>query len=167
MAVTSSSSPPLPPHCASSIFQFDKPYSSASFEATADRQTPPPLPPKPSHFSEQLNNEGAHRLQAMSANQPSGHTLLIPSGISLSGLDRLGIGNLCPPMYILCSFVFRLLLQYHKLFCAGKSAEVAFELLWHQVNYDGMTKLRWLFNNTFFVFRRCWDRLSEEQEAQP
>ncbi|XP_029925674.1 GRB2-associated-binding protein 3 isoform X2 [Myripristis murdjan] len=92
MAVTSSSSPPLPPHCASSIFQFDKPYSSASFEATADRQTPPPLPPKPSHFSEQLNNEGAHRLQAMSAHQPFGHTLLIPSGISLSGLDRLGIG---------------------------------------------------------------------------
>uniref|UniRef100_UPI003AAF022E GRB2-associated-binding protein 3 n=1 Tax=Centroberyx gerrardi TaxID=166262 RepID=UPI003AAF022E len=93
MALTSSSSSPLPRHCASSIFHFDKAYSSASFEATADSQTPPPLPPKPNHLSEQLSDEGAHTLRPMSAQQLSDHPELIPRRISLSGLDHFRIGD--------------------------------------------------------------------------
>ncbi|XP_071317334.1 GRB2-associated-binding protein 3 isoform X2 [Trachinotus anak] len=92
MALPSSSSSPLR-HCPTSVFQFDKPYSSASFEATSDRQTPPPLPPKPNHLSEQLNDEGAHKPRAMSVRHFSSHSALFPRRTSLSSLDHFRMGD--------------------------------------------------------------------------
>ncbi|XP_008298335.1 GRB2-associated-binding protein 3 isoform X2 [Stegastes partitus] len=92
IALPSSSSSPLR-HCATSVFQFDKPYSSASFEATADKQTPPPLPPKPNHLSEQLSDEAAHRLRAMSTQHFSSSAALFPRRTSLSSLDHFRIGD--------------------------------------------------------------------------
>lgn len=92
LALPSSSSSPLH-HCATSVFQFDKPYSSASFEATGDKQTPPPLPPKPNHLSEQLSDEGAHRPRAMSALHFSSNSALFPRRTSLSSLDHIRIGD--------------------------------------------------------------------------
>lgn len=91
LALPSSSSSPLC-HCAASVFQFDKPYSSAPFEVTSDRQTPPPLPPKPNHLSEQPSDEEAHRPRPMSARQFSSHAALFPRRTSLSGLDHFRIG---------------------------------------------------------------------------
>lgn len=91
MALPSSSSSPLR-HCAASVFQFDKPYSSASFEATSDRQTPPPLPPKPNHLSEQLSDEGAQRQRGMSTRHFSSQAALFPRRTSLSSLDHFRIG---------------------------------------------------------------------------
>ncbi|XP_073335791.1 GRB2-associated-binding protein 3 isoform X2 [Pagrus major] len=88
----SSSSSPLR-HCATSVFQFDKPYSSTSFEATSDGQTPPPLPPKPNHSSEQLSDIVAHRLRPMSARQFPSHASLFPRRTSLSSLDHFRIGD--------------------------------------------------------------------------
>ncbi|XP_034538781.1 GRB2-associated-binding protein 3 [Notolabrus celidotus] len=92
LALPSSSSSPLL-HCATSVFQFDKPYPSVSFEATSDTQTPPPLPPKPNHLSEQLSDEGLNRLRAMSTQHFSSHGALIPRRTSLSSLDHLRIGD--------------------------------------------------------------------------
>ncbi|XP_070838685.1 GRB2-associated-binding protein 3 isoform X2 [Chaetodon trifascialis] len=92
MALPSSSSSPLH-HCATSVFQFDKLYSSASFEATSDRQTPPPLPPKPNHPSEQKSDEGAHKLRPMSARHFSNNTAFFPRRTSLSSLDHFRIGD--------------------------------------------------------------------------
>uniref|UniRef100_A0A3B4UNU8 GRB2 associated binding protein 3 n=1 Tax=Seriola dumerili TaxID=41447 RepID=A0A3B4UNU8_SERDU len=92
MALPSSSSSPLR-HSATSVFQFDKPYSSASFEATNDRQTPPPLPPKPNHLSEQLSDEGAHKQRAMSVRHFSSHAALFPRRTSLSSLDHFRMGD--------------------------------------------------------------------------
>ncbi|CAJ1064251.1 GRB2-associated-binding protein 3 [Xyrichtys novacula] len=91
-ALPSSSSSPLP-HCATSVFQFDKLYSSASFEAASDTQTPPPLPPKPNHLSEQLSDEGANRLRAMTTRHFSSHGALFPRRTSLSSLDHFRIGD--------------------------------------------------------------------------
>ncbi|XP_041808266.1 GRB2-associated-binding protein 3 [Chelmon rostratus] len=92
MALPSSSSSPLH-HCATSVFQFDKLYSSASLEATSDRQTPPPLPPKPNHPSEQKSDESAHKPRPMSARHFSNHAALFPRRTSLSGLDHFRIGD--------------------------------------------------------------------------
>lgn len=92
MVLPSSSSSPLH-HCATSVFQFDKLYSSASFDATSDRQTPPPLPPKPSQASEQLSDEAANRLGPMGVRQFSGHNTLFPRRTSLSSLDHFRIGR--------------------------------------------------------------------------
>lgn len=92
MALPSSSSSPLH-HCATSVFQFDKLYSSASLEATSDRQTPPPLPPKPNHPSEQKSDESAHKPRPMSARHFSNHAALFPRRTSLSGLDHFRIGT--------------------------------------------------------------------------
>ncbi|XP_023149835.3 GRB2-associated-binding protein 3 isoform X2 [Amphiprion ocellaris] len=86
IALPSSSSSPLH-HCATSVFQFDKPYSSASFE------TPPPLPPKPNHLSEQLSDEGAHRPRAISVPHFSSNGALFPRRTSLSSLDHIRIGD--------------------------------------------------------------------------
>lgn len=88
MALPSSSSSPLR-HCAASVFQFDKPYSS-SFEAMSDGQIPPPLPPKP---SQPLSDEGAHRLRPMSARHFPSHAALFPRRTSLSSLDHFRIGK--------------------------------------------------------------------------
>ncbi|KAM3600701.1 uncharacterized protein V6R79_000997 [Siganus canaliculatus] len=92
MALPSSSSSPLH-HCATNVFQFDKPYSSATFEASSDRQTPPPLPPKPNHSSEQLSDDGAHRPRQMIARSFSSHAAVFPRRTSLSSLDHFRIGD--------------------------------------------------------------------------
>ncbi|KAM6983493.1 LOW QUALITY PROTEIN: GRB2-associated-binding protein 3 [Tautogolabrus adspersus] len=92
LALPASSSSPLC-HCATSVFQFDKPYSSASFEAMSDTQTPPPLPPKPNHLSEQLSDEGTNRPRGMSTQHFSSHGVLFPRRTSLSSLDHFRIGD--------------------------------------------------------------------------
>lgn len=91
MALPCSSSSPLC-HCATNVFQFDKPFSSASFEDTSDRQTPPPLPPKPNPPSEQQSDQGAYGPRPMSAQHASSHTARLPRRTSLSNLDHLRIG---------------------------------------------------------------------------
>uniref|UniRef100_A0A672JMK9 PH domain-containing protein n=2 Tax=Salarias fasciatus TaxID=181472 RepID=A0A672JMK9_SALFA len=92
IALPSSSSSPLR-HCATSVFQFDKLYSSAPFEVSADGQTPPPLPPKPNHLSDSLSDEGAHRPRAMSARHFASNTALFPRRTSMSSLDHFRIGD--------------------------------------------------------------------------
>ncbi|XP_057677887.1 GRB2-associated-binding protein 3 isoform X2 [Corythoichthys intestinalis] len=83
-----SSSSPL--HlCAMSVFQFDRPYSCASFEAANDGQTPPPLPPKPNH----LSDGGIRRPRAMSARHFPKHLALLSRRTSLSSLDHFTIGD--------------------------------------------------------------------------
>ncbi|KAF4112822.1 hypothetical protein G5714_005367 [Onychostoma macrolepis] len=57
------------------IFRFDRP-----FYGTSDPQTPPPLPPKPTHLSDHHSNEDTSRNQM----QPA----LLPRRTSLSGIDH-------------------------------------------------------------------------------
>ncbi|KAM6911724.1 GRB2-associated-binding protein 3 isoform 2-T2 [Lycodopsis pacificus] len=92
MALPSSSSSPLR-HCATSVFQFEKLYSPASCEATSDRQTPPPLPPKSNLLSEQLADDAAHRPRATSVQHFSNHAALFLRRTSLSSLDHFRIAN--------------------------------------------------------------------------
>lgn len=87
---SSSSSPRL--HCATSVFQFDKPLSSASIETTGNTQTPPPLPPKPGNPSDQQSVEGAFRLRPLSTQHFSSHSAFFPRRTSLSSLDSFRIG---------------------------------------------------------------------------
>ncbi|XP_068188246.1 GRB2-associated-binding protein 3 isoform X2 [Antennarius striatus] len=87
MALPSPSSSPLS-HCTTNFFQFDKLYASTSFDATNERLTPPPLPPKPNHSSEQLSDDGALSLRPLSARRFSSHTGLFPRRTSLSSLDH-------------------------------------------------------------------------------
>ncbi|XP_074468267.1 GRB2-associated-binding protein 3 isoform X2 [Sebastes fasciatus] len=91
-ALPSSSSSPLS-HCATSVFQFDKLYSSASFEATSDRHTAPPLPPKSNYLSEQQSDEGAHRPRATGARHFTNNAALCLRRTSLSSLDHFRIGD--------------------------------------------------------------------------
>ncbi|KAM4726941.1 GRB2-associated-binding protein 3 isoform 2-T2 [Anableps anableps] len=88
----SSSSSPLH-HCAPSVFQFDKPFSPIPFEATVDTQTPPPLPPKPSHLSELLSNGGAHRSKTFSPQHFPVSMPVFSRRTSLSSLDHFTMGN--------------------------------------------------------------------------
>ncbi|XP_061595952.1 GRB2-associated-binding protein 3 isoform X1 [Cololabis saira] len=88
----SSSSSPLR-HCATSVFQFDKPYPSPSLEATGDLQTAPPLPPKPNHLSEQLGDGGALRSRPASALLFPGNVPVFSRRTSLSSLDHFRKGN--------------------------------------------------------------------------
>lgn len=57
------------------IFRFDRPFC-----VTSDPQTPPPLPPKPTHLSDHHSNEDTGRNQT----QPA----LLPRRTSLSGIDH-------------------------------------------------------------------------------
>ncbi|CAM4544446.1 unnamed protein product [Leuciscus chuanchicus] len=57
------------------IFRFDRPFC-----VTSDPQTPPPLPPKPTHLSDPHSNEDTGRNQT----QP----VLLPRRTSLSGIDH-------------------------------------------------------------------------------
>lgn len=88
----SSSSSPLRP-CVTDVFQFDRPFSCASFEAAGELQTPPPLPPKPCHLSEQQGDGGAPRSRSTSLQQFPGNIPLFSRRTSLSGLDHLRRGN--------------------------------------------------------------------------
>ncbi|XP_063752236.1 GRB2-associated-binding protein 3 isoform X3 [Eleginops maclovinus] len=87
-----SSSSPLP-HSATSVFRFDKPYPSAAFEATIEWQTPPPLPPKSNHLTEQISEDAAHLMRTVSAQHFPNHATLFPRRTSLSGLDHFRIGD--------------------------------------------------------------------------
>lgn len=93
MVLPASSSSPLQ-HCATSVFQFDNPFSPVSFEERVERQTPPPLPPKPSHPSEPQKDalDGAYRTIIMQTFLS--HGALFPRRTSLSSLDRFRIGVL-------------------------------------------------------------------------
>lgn len=93
MVLPASSSSPLH-HCATSVFQFDNPFSPASFEERGERQTPPPLPPKPNHPAEQQKDasDGAHRTIIMQT--VLSHSALFPQRTSLSSLDHFRIGLL-------------------------------------------------------------------------
>ncbi|KAM4620097.1 GRB2-associated-binding protein 3 isoform 1-T1 [Polymixia lowei] len=71
-------------HFASNIFQFEKLYSPA----TADRQPPPPLPPKPNHLSEQLSDE-----RTLGAWQQLSGQDVIPRTISFSSPDHFRKGD--------------------------------------------------------------------------
>lgn len=88
----SPTSSPLRP-CITDVFQFDRPFSSTSFEAAGDLQTPPPLPPKPCHLSEQQSDGGAPRLRTTSLQQFPGNIPLFCRRTSLSSLDHLRMGN--------------------------------------------------------------------------
>ncbi|XP_015246933.1 PREDICTED: GRB2-associated-binding protein 3 isoform X1 [Cyprinodon variegatus] len=88
----SSSSSPLH-HCAANVFQFDKPFPSSPFEAAGDAQTPPPLPPKPSHLSELLNNGVAHRSKTFYAQHLPVSAPVFSRRTSLSSLDHFTMGN--------------------------------------------------------------------------
>lgn len=92
MTLPSSSSSPLH-HCAANVFQFDKPYSSALFETTGDKLTPPPLPPKPNHLSEHASDERLQRTRAMSARHFSSNAVFFPRRTSLSSLDHFKSSN--------------------------------------------------------------------------
>uniref|UniRef100_H3D2P6 PH domain-containing protein n=1 Tax=Tetraodon nigroviridis TaxID=99883 RepID=H3D2P6_TETNG len=89
MGLPASSSSPLR-HCAASVFQFDKPFSSAPFEERGERQTPPPLPPKPGHPSEQHKDasDGAYRTKIR---QTLSHSASFPQRTSLASLDHFRI----------------------------------------------------------------------------
>uniref|UniRef100_H2U176 PH domain-containing protein n=1 Tax=Takifugu rubripes TaxID=31033 RepID=H2U176_TAKRU len=93
MVLPSSSSSPLH-HCATSVFQFDKPFSPASFEERDERQTPPPLPPKPSHPSERQKDGSDGSCRTIITQTFSSHAALFPRRTSLSSLDRYRIGLL-------------------------------------------------------------------------
>lgn len=99
MVLPASSSSPLH-HCATSVFQFDNPFSPAPFEERGERQTPPPLPPKPSHPAEQQKDatDGAYRTIIMQTFLS--HSALFPRRTSLSSLDHFRIGLLS---YFCCS----------------------------------------------------------------
>lgn len=88
----SSSSSPLR-HCAASVFKFDKPNSSPLLEATGQRQTPPPLPPKSNQLSEHLSDESNHKPRAISVQRFSGHTVFLSRRTSLSSLDHFKTGK--------------------------------------------------------------------------
>ncbi|KAG7484174.1 hypothetical protein MATL_G00046530 [Megalops atlanticus] len=91
---SSSASSPRALHAGPDFFQFDKPFSAPALEGSTDGQTPPPRPPKPSHFSER-RTDGSCRC----AVQRSGEVLLagqptaIPRRISLAGLDHVRRGE--------------------------------------------------------------------------
>ncbi|XP_029375166.1 GRB2-associated-binding protein 3 isoform X2 [Echeneis naucrates] len=91
MALPSSSSSPLH-HCATSVFQFDKLYSS-SFEATSDRHTPPPLPPKPNHLSDQLSDEGTQKQKTMCVRHFSSYSAPFSRRTSLSSPEHFRMGD--------------------------------------------------------------------------
>ncbi|KAM8900505.1 GRB2-associated-binding protein 3 isoform 2-T2 [Spinachia spinachia] len=89
VAVPSSSSSPVGPF-AQSVFRFDKPYSAASCEASSDRQTPPALPPKSNHLSEQQSDDGP---RATGAQHFSNHGAGFLRRTSLTSLDHFKIAN--------------------------------------------------------------------------
>lgn len=93
MVLPSSSSSPLQ-HCATSVFQFDKPFSPASFEERVEGQTPPPLPPKPNHPLEQQKHGSDESHRTIVTRTFSSHAALLPQRTSLSCLDPFRIGLL-------------------------------------------------------------------------
>ncbi|XP_017291020.1 GRB2-associated-binding protein 3 [Kryptolebias marmoratus] len=86
----SSSSSPLHP-CAANVFQFDN--SSALFEAAGDAQTPPPLPPKPNHLAELLNDGRGQRSRTLCTQHFQASAPLFPRRTSLSSLDHFRMSN--------------------------------------------------------------------------
>lgn len=62
------------------IFRFDRPFC-----ITSEQQTPPPLPPKPTHLSDHHSSDDTGRIQV----QPA----LLPRRTSLSGIDHFRRGE--------------------------------------------------------------------------
>ncbi|KAF3705886.1 GRB2-associated-binding protein 3 [Channa argus] len=91
IVLPSSSSSPLH-HCGANVFQFDKPFSSTSFETMSDKQTPPPLPPKPNHLSEQLSEERVFK-RALSEQHFSSNAAIFSRRTSVSSLDHFRLGD--------------------------------------------------------------------------
>ncbi|XP_067295325.1 GRB2-associated-binding protein 3 isoform X1 [Pseudorasbora parva] len=79
-SISSSLSSPISLRRPPDIFRFDRPFC-----VTLDPQTPPPLPPKPTHLSDHQSNEDTGRNQT--------HPALLPRRTSLSGIDHFRRGD--------------------------------------------------------------------------
>lgn len=121
------------------IFRFDRPFC-----VTSDPQTPPPLPPKPTHLSDPHSNEETGRNQT----QP----VLLPRRTSLSGIDHFRRGKHTH--------------KYTQQIVSMTHPPPPFFSLKH------LQKKYYIFYyyNVFFFssrLRQCWKKLEQTSEPQP